>query len=656
MTILSLNDGQKEAVFHKEGPLLVLSSAGTGKTRVLIERIAVLIESGVSPQNILAITFTNKAAKEIAERLEKKLGRTEITRGTFHSICLQILRKHIHHLGYKNDFIIYDTDDQKSIIKMLLKEMALGNSDMFSPKNMLHFISSQKNLGISPEEYQNTAYNRYQNICGECYSLYKKKLFQNNALDFDDLLEKTLLLLQKFPDVLETLQNTWHYILVDEYQDTNRLQHDIVCLLAQKHKNICVIGDADQSIYSFRGACIENILSFPLFFEGTKIIEVKENYRSTKTIIKAATDVITHNENRFEKEMFTNNEPGEKIQIHECFSAEHEAHTLLEYHHDFKRTFPSYSQVILYRTNAQSRAIEEALLQNGIPYTLVGGLKFYARKEIKDILAFLKLLINPFDTVSFTRVCKAFSTGIGALSIQKILYSAQKKEVSPLDILSHISVSEGLSDRIQKRGNAFITLFTEIQKEELLSEKIYLVLKNTGYLSKILDEKEKLSVQENIEELITVSKRYESQENGLSVFLEEVALFQENDTENKEEISQITLMTVHASKGLEFDIVYICGAEDSLFPHTRAQLSPEENEEERRLFYVALTRARKQVVITYAQERRIFGVPSRNLPSPFLGEISEDCVEYHFLNSPSFIQKRKNDTSYVYDEDSQLLS
>ena len=637
-----LNPMQQEAVYYTEGPLLILAGAGSGKTRVLTHRIAYLIEEkGINPWNIMAITFTNKAANEMRERVDKIVGfgSDSIWVSTFHSSCVRILRRFIDRLGYGTNFTIYDADDQKTLMKDICKRLNI-DTKMYKEKMLLAAISSAKDEMISPEEYRLNMISDSQDLnkktVARVYEAYQKQLQQNNALDFDDLLVKTVELFQNCPDVLEYYQEKFRYIMVDEYQDTNTVQFKFVSLLASKYKNLCVVGDDDQSIYKFRGANIGNILGFEQVFPEAKVIKLEQNYRSTQNILNAANEVIRNNIRRKEKTLWTANEEGEQIHLREFQSGFEEAEYIAG---DIRRKVRegecSYSDcAVLYRTNAQSRLFEEKFLLGNIPYKIVGGVNFYARKEIKDMLAYLKTVDNARDDVAVQRIINVPRRGIGASSLSKVQIYAQDMEISFYDALR-------MADEIPSlgRGAAKIRSFVDfIQKfrsqVEYLSvtELLQKIIDETGYVEELKAEntEESKGRIENIDELISkaVSYEQETEHPSLSGFLEDVALISDLDSVNEDE-NRVLLMTLHSAKGLEFPQVYLAGMEEGVFPSYLSIVSGDfENlEEERRLCYVGITRAMKELTMTAAHQRMIRGETQYNRVSRFVREIPREYVE-----------------------------
>lgn len=615
----NLNPMQKEAVLTTEGPVLILAGAGSGKTKALTHRIAYLIkEKKIHPQNILAVTFTNKAAGNMTERINSLLtvhgspstenvgerlsvnGKLLPWMGTFHSICAKILRREIHHLGYTRSFTIYDEDESLVAIKQAMDDLGIDKKN-FNPKTIKHYISGAKNELLSPTDYKKFAQGYFGEIIIKVYSEYQKILKSANALDFDDLLVKTVELYLKFPEILAHYQNLFQYILIDEYQDTNFVQYKLVNLLSAKHKNICVVGDDFQSIYGFRGANFRNILDFEKDYPNAKVIKMEQNYRSTKTIIEAAQKVVEKNVLRSDKTLWTENETGLPIMIYEAFNELDEVEFVKNEINALKNFQSLNDFVVLYRTNAQSRILEEIFLQNGIPYRLIGALRFYERKEVKDILAYLKLIINPNDRVALKRIINVPTRGIGEKTFKEMDYKNPKIE-------KFMEMMENMRER------------SKVLSTDQLIDEITIM---SGYKRFILDGTEEGENRwENIEELKSVAIKHETLED----FLETVALIA--DIDNLDASSEaVTFMTMHNAKGLEFPIVFIVGLEEGLFPHANCLADPSELEEERRLCYVGMTRAKERLYMSNAQSRMIFGSISANPPSRFLREIPEELVE-----------------------------
>ena len=602
----TLNPKQKEAVLHTDGPLLILAGAGSGKTRVLTHRIAYLIdECGVNPWNIMAITFTNKAAGEMRERVDDLVGfgAESIWVSTFHSSCVRILRRHIESLGYTTSFSIYDSDDQKTLMRQVFKAMNV-DTKQFKERSVLAAISSAKDKLITPEEFLlNAGADFREKKTGEIYKEYQKQLRKNNALDFDDLIVKTVELFQNNPQVLDYYQERFKYIMVDEYQDTNMAQFKLVSLLASKYRNLCVVGDDDQSIYRFRGADIQNILSFEHTFPGTKVIKLEQNYRSTQNILDAANGVIRHNFGRKDKTLWTANGEGDKILFKQFDTARDEADFVARQIRDSSYSYQD--QAVLYRTNAQSRLIEERCIFYNIPYRLVGGVNFYQRKEIKDVLAYLKTIANGVDDLSVIRIINVPKRGIGATTIGRVTAFASEHGMSFYDTLKEAKQIPGIGKAAEKisRFIAQMEAFRAMAHSEEYSIKDLIdhILEDTGYEEELQEEGE-IEVQtrlENIEELINKAAAYEedSEHPTLDGFLEQVALVADIDNVDDSE-ERVTLMTLHSAKGLEFPKVYLVGMEDGLFPGMMSIMSGDktEMEEERRLCYVGITRAKKELV------------------------------------------------------------
>ena len=633
----TLNPMQREAVFTTEGPLLVLAGAGSGKTRALTHRVAYLIEEkGVKPWNILAITFTNKAAGEMRERVNQLVdfGADSVWVSTFHSLCVRILRRFIENLGYTTDFSIYDSDDTKTLMKQIFKDLEV-NQKVLKERGVLGVISSAKNEMISPEEFLLSAKadgdSRLQRI-GELYMEYQKRLKKNNALDFDDLLVKTVELFQAKQEVLEYYQDRFRYIMVDEYQDTNTVQFKLVSLLAAKYRNICVVGDDDQSIYRFRGANIKNILSFEETFPGAKVIKLEQNYRSTKMILDSANEVIKNNAGRKDKTLWTENEVGERPVFREFGSSFDEAEWVVR--DIVKKGGPWKDYAILYRTNAQSRLFEEKCIAYNLPYRLVGGVNFYQRKEIKDILCYLKTIANGRDDLAVQRIINVPKRGIGAMSVARVNMFAMENDMSFYEALERVQAVPGIGKAALKIG-VFTDQIGEFRKmlreEKTIKDVIEAVLEKTGYREGLKEEGEveAESRLENIEELINKAVSYweSADEPSLSEFLEEVALVADIDSMDESE-DRIILMTLHSAKGLEFPYVYLVGMEDGLFPSMMSLMEgPEALEEERRLCYVGITRAEKRLTLTAAKSRMVKGEMQYARTSRFINEIPDVCLE-----------------------------
>ena len=631
-----LNDKQYEAVVNTEGPCLVIAGAGSGKTKVLTHKIAYLIEEkSAKPWDILAITFTNKAANEMKERIANLIGdqAKDIWMGTFHSICVRILRRFIDRIGFDTSFIIFDTSDQKTLIKACLKDLAIDDK-LFTDRGVLSEISNAKNEMLEPDQYKVRANGDFRKeTIASVYELYQKRLRENNAIDFDDIINYTIKILMENPDVLEYYSNKFHYVLVDEYQDTNKSQFTLITLFASKNGNITVVGDNDQGIYSFRGADISNILNFERDFPGTKIIKLEQNYRCTGNILKAANAVIKNNEVKYKKELWTENEQGNLPQVYLADNEYDEGSYIVSQIEHLKREeYFKYSDfAVLYRMNTQSRAIEDIFRRENIPYKIVGGLKFYERKEIKDIIAYLRLIQNSSDNLSLKRIINEPKRGIGKTSLEKIEQLAITNETSMYEVIKNAE-QYGLN-RVYLNSREFINVIEEIKnkKDELkISELIKYTLKKTGY-TKALEEENTIEAEnriENLEEFLTVAIEFEeeSAENKLSDFLEGITL--SSDLDNMEETEEsVTLMTLHSAKGLEFPVVFLVGMEEGIFPGYKSISEPKDLEEERRLCYVGITRAKNYLFLTCSRQRTIFGSTSYNPVSRFLKEIPQELLE-----------------------------
>ncbi|MCG3086398.1 DNA helicase PcrA [Sporosarcina cyprini] len=642
-----MNPEQARAVKKTEGPLLIMAGAGSGKTRVLTHRIAYLVvEKDVYPSNILAITFTNKAAREMRERIDGLLGAGSGERmwvSTFHSMCVRILRRNIDRIGIAKSFSILDGSDQLTVIKNVLKERNI-DPKQYDPRSMLNAISSAKNECIDAETFkgQINSFNPYEKVVADVYEGYSKKLRQNQSLDFDDLIMMTLKLFERVPEVLDYYQNKFQYIHVDEYQDTNNAQYRLVNMLAAKFRNLCVVGDSDQSIYRWRGADIGNILSFEKDYPDATVIMLEQNYRSTKRILKAANDVIQNNRSRYDKTLRTENDEGDSIYIYKANDEKAEAQFVVQTIIDLKEkenlTLDKFA--ILYRTNAQSRVMEEFLVKSNMEYTIVGGTKFYDRKEIKDLLAYLRLIANNDDDLALARIINEPKRSIGATSFERMARFAIENDRSIFDAMQEVHFM-GLTARAANEAVKFRELiagFTQMQEYLSVSELVEQVLDKTGYRAMLEREKtiEAESRLENIQEFLSVTEAFEKraeEENGdrsLVAFLTDLALIADIDSLDKEEnqsSEKIVLMTMHAAKGLEFPVVFVIGMEENVFPHARSIADEEEMEEERRLAYVAITRAEQKLYLTSAAYRTLFGRSSYNNPSRFLNEISEAVTE-----------------------------
>ena len=634
-----LNPCQMEAVTHINGPLLVVAGAGSGKTSVLTSRIAYLLEQGVKPWEILAITFTNKAAAEMKQRVENIVGPTarQIWLSTFHAFCARFLRMEVEATGwYSRHFTIYDEGDIKLLVRQCLKELELPERQ-FSVGGVAGTISNAKNQLITPAQFSAQADNYYQQRVASVYELYQKKLLANNAMDFDDLMNVTVRLLEEYPAVLEKYQQRFRYILVDEYQDTNHTQYTLTRLLAAKHRNLCVVGDADQSIYGWRGADISNILDFEKDYPEAAVIKLEQNYRSTQIILDAANAVIDNNTGRKPKTMWTENPAGETLVLHVAGDQHDEARFVAEQVvrlHTVQRQ-PYGGMAVLYRTNAQSRAMEEELLKQGIPYTIVGGVKFYDRKEIKDMLAYLRVIQNPADSVSFRRIVNVPRRGIGDTSLGHLQAAADQAGLSLYDVCKQLHTVTTIGAKAKNALTDLARLLDHLREaaaKESVADLITRVMKESGYVAELEQEgtPEAQARVENLQELLTVAREFitaeEGEEDSLEAFLNHVALVADIDSADLE-TDRMMLMTLHSAKGLEFPTVFLIGMEEGIFPHFRALNSPDEMEEERRLCYVGITRAQRNVFLTRAQSRMIYGEVQVNRPSRFLSEIPESLLE-----------------------------
>lgn len=636
---VSLNPPQQEAVQHVDGPLLILAGAGSGKTRVITYRVAYLIEQGIQPWNILAITFTNKAAGEVRERVDDILGygSENVWVSTFHSLCVRILRRHIDRIGYENNFTIYDTDDQKRLVKEVAKALQL-DSKMYPERALLAEISKAKEQFITPHEYDLQAQGEYRKMqIARVYAEYQKRMHEYNALDFDDLLYKTVQLFQDCPDVLEQYQERFRYIMVDEYQDTNEIQFLLVRQLARKYRNLCVVGDDDQSIYKFRGANIMNILNFEEEYPDAKVIKLEQNYRSTGNILQAANAVIRNNSGRKDKTLWTAREEGDLIQYkqyeNEYQEAEQIAWQILESKAGNRMNYSDFA--VLYRTNAQSRVLEEKLILKNIPYRIFGGQNFYARLEVKDMLAYLRTIANGQDDISVKRIINVPKRGIGAATMEKVDAYAQLQEIGFLDALFQVEDVPGIGKaavKIVEFTNLIDDLRMELEQGISLSDLYDELLERTGYREGLIAEhtEEALNRVENLEELRNKITTYEEQTEtpSLNELLEEIALVAEVDSLNSSD-DRVVLMTIHSAKGLEFPYVFLCGMEDGLFPGSMSINSgdPDDMEEERRLCYVGITRARERLFLSSARQRMMHGSNNYNPISRFLKEVPAELLD-----------------------------
>ncbi|HGF7667011.1 TPA: DNA helicase PcrA [Enterococcus faecium] len=663
-----MNPRQKEAVLHTDGPLLLMAGAGSGKTRVLTHRIAYLIEEKeVNPWNILAITFTNKAAKEMKERVNAILasGGEDVWVSTFHSMCVRILRRDVDFIGYNRNFTIIDSSEQLTLMKRILKELNI-DPKKYDPRSILGTISQAKNSLQTPQDFAKMQGSYYEEIVAKCYAAYQKELQYNQCMDFDDLIMNTIRLFEEHPDSLTYYQNKFHYIHVDEYQDTNHAQYTLVNLLADRFRNLCVVGDADQSIYGWRGADMQNILDFEKDYPDAAVILLEQNYRSTKNILSAANQVIENNSNRKPKNLWTENKEGNKITYYRADNERDETRFIVDrMQEEIRSNHRNYGDfAILYRTNAQSRVMEETLLKANIPYKMVGGHKFYDRKEIKDILAYLNVLANPQDSISFERIVNSPKRGIGPGSIEKLRSFASLHEWPLLEAAQNVELANIGGKAGQQLGSfgEMIQEVTQMIPYLTVTELTKEVLDRSGYLEdlKIQNTLEAQARIENLEEFLTVTQEFDKQfeqqneedadapEEKLTVFLNDLALV--SDIDNLEEdASQVTLMTLHAAKGLEFPVVFLIGLEEGVFPLSRALMEESELEEERRLAYVGITRAEEALYLTNAFSRTLYGRTQYNRPSRFVEEIDQELLEIEGMRptpkkTPVFAKK----TAYSY--------
>ena len=663
-----MNPRQKEAVLHTDGPLLLMAGAGSGKTRVLTHRIAYLIEEKeVNPWNILAITFTNKAAKEMKERVNAILasGGEDVWVSTFHSMCVRILRRDVDFIGYNRNFTIIDSSEQLTLMKRILKELNI-DPKKYDPRSILGTISQAKNSLQTPQDFAKMQGSYYEEIVAKCYAAYQKELQYNQCMDFDDLIMNTIRLFEEHPDSLTYYQNKFHYIHVDEYQDTNHAQYTLVNLLAGRFRNLCVVGDADQSIYGWRGADMQNILDFEKDYPDAAVILLEQNYRSTKNILSAANQVIENNSNRKPKNLWTENKEGNKITYYRADNERDETRFIVDrMQEEIRSNHRNYGDfAILYRTNAQSRVMEETLLKANIPYKMVGGHKFYDRKEIKDILAYLNVLANPQDSISFERIVNSPKRGIGPGSIEKLRSFASLHEWPLLEAAQNVELANIGGKAGQQLGSfgEMIQEVTQMIPYLTVTELTKEVLDRSGYLEdlKIQNTLEAQARIENLEEFLTVTQEFDKQfeqqneedadapEEKLTVFLNDLALV--SDIDNLEEdASQVTLMTLHAAKELEFPVVFLIGLEEGVFPLSRALMEESELEEERRLAYVGITRAEEALYLTNAFSRTLYGRTQYNRPSRFVEEIDQELLEIEGMRptpkkTPVFAKK----TAYSY--------
>ena len=644
MNLDGLNEMQKKAVLKTEGPLLILAGAGSGKTRVLTTKVAYLIDKGIDPTNILAITFTNKAAKEMKERIYKQVGPMayNIQISTFHSFGLKIVKENYNLLGYDKNFTILDSDDTLSVIKKIMKQMNIDIKQL-NPKYVRNSISGAKNELITPVQYENLISVENEKIISKIYSKYQQELIKNNSVDFDDLLILPIKLFREYPNILKIYQERFKYILIDEYQDTNEAQYLLTKMISSLYKNICVVGDNDQSVYSFRGANYKNILNFEKDYKDAEVILLEQNYRSTKTILNAANSVIKNNEYRKDKNLWSENEEGKKIRYFRAYDEGHEAdYVISEIRKLINDGIDENEIAVIYRTNAQSRILEEQFLKSGLPYKIVGSFFFYNRKEIKDLIAYLKVIYNEKDDVNVERVINVPKRGIGTKTINNLINKASIEGVSiyeTIDSGKELEFKKVIEELKQEVDNVSLT------------ELIDLVLDKTG-MRKELESEKSLEADirlENLEEFKSITKTFEEREGLISLedFLNEITLVSDVE-EHKDERNKITLMTMHAVKGLEFDAVFVVGMEEGIFPHANSSFDKQELEEERRLCYVAITRAKKILYLVNAKRRMLYGKDSINPPSRFINEISHEYIETEEKNIPN---KKCDKDEFKYEED-----
>lgn len=631
-----LNDAQYEAVTYLGGPLLVVAGAGSGKTRVLTYRIAYLLQQGVAPHEILAVTFTNKAAREMRERIEQLVGPAagSLWMGTFHATCVQILRRYADRIGYTSRFTIYDTADQLATVRECLKDLNLDPRN-FEPRNLLSAISRAKNERIGPEWYADSAADFWERQVARVYKAYERKLLDANAMDFDDLLLKTIDLFERWPDVLERFQERFRHILIDEYQDTNHVQYLLVRMLAETHRNLCVVGDADQSIYKFRGADIRNILDFERDYPDAKVILLEENYRSTQRILDAANAVIRNNLDRQDKNLYTRKGAGHRIGVYRAADERREAAFLCDEVDRLRsEAGVTLDQIaVLYRTHAQSRSFEEEFMGRGIPYRIYSGIRFYERKEIKDIISYLRAVANPDDTLSLRRIINVPRRGIGDATVGKLESFAAARDLSLFGALARLDEIDDLGAAAKGRLAAFRDFLLEmiaLSDAVSLTELTQTILNRSGYLDELLAERtpEAEAREENLREFLSVTTQFEAENEGANLldFLEHVSLVSDVDAAEGA-ADGLTLMTLHAAKGLEFPVVFMVGMEEGVFPHSRSLWDEGELEEERRLCYVGMTRAMERLYLTCARQRTLFGQTLFNEPSRFIDEIPGELLE-----------------------------
>lgn len=629
-----LNEPQQVAVTTVDGPVLMLAGAGSGKTKALTHRIAYLVaEKKVSPTDILAVTFTNKAAGEMRTRVLQLLGQNPANRsflpfmGTFHSICVRLLKREAAEIQLPTNFVIFDSQDSLSAIKQAMRSLGVNEKE-FAPRMVQGLISSAKNELIGPKGYADVASGQAGQVAAKVYPVYQRILREASAFDFDDLIFETVKMFQKYPEILQRYQQQFRYVMIDEYQDTNGAQYQMTKLLAQQHRNICVVGDDWQSIYSWRGANFQNILNFEKDYPEAAIIKLEQNYRSTKTILDAAHSVISKNEVRSDKQLWTDNEHGAKVVLRQAFNELHEGELIIRDIDEARRSGKNFRDcAVLYRTNAQSRALEEAFLRARMPYKIVGGTRFYERKEIKDALAYLRLIYQPDDRISFERVVNTPARGLGAKSLERLAEFSRQEDIGILEASARANDIGGLTGRAITSLTNFAHLIASLRiasEEKTISELVELMLKKSGYLDALDDR----SIQaedriENVKELISVAQQFDNV--GLAGFLEEIALIADLDNYSTD-TDAVTLMTLHAAKGLEFPVVFMPGLEEGIFPHSRTQFSQSELEEERRLCYVGMTRAREQLTLLHASSRLLYGTTQHNPPSRFILDVPSELL------------------------------
>lgn len=657
---------QREAVQHTDGPLLILSGAGSGKTRVITHRVAYLIKHHrVSPFRILAVTFTNKAANEMKERMDQLVSEgisKNLWVATFHSTCARILRKDIEKLEcFGKNFTIYDKGEQVTVVKDIIRQYGIDDK-MYNPRSIHDLISRAKNNNISPSRYENAAEGYYEKVVAKVYPLYQETLRKNNALDFDDLLNFTVELFKKYPDVLKNYNQKFLHILVDEYQDTNKCQYELVQLLAGERKNVCVVGDDDQSIYGFRGANIHNILNFENHYPNTQVLRLEQNYRSTQTILDAAWSVVQNNKARKEKKLWTKNEVGEMVTCYEAMDENDEAGFVGTKIEDWNADGVDYRDfAIFYRTNAQSRVFEEALRAANIPYQIVGGLGFYDRMEIKDLLAYLRVMCNPFDSISLRRIINVPTRGIGATSLERLMSFADTQEIPLIEAIDRVDEVPKINAGIKGKVRKFSQIFDKFDGDDLPANALEHILNTTGYRDNFKEQRtiEAQNRVENIDELMNAVCEYEmiAEQPALSDYLENVALIADIDTmeddDSTDETDKVTLMTLHSAKGLEFPFVFIVGMEEGYMPHQRSINAEADLEEERRLCYVGITRAMEQLYLVHANSRRTWGGTDYRMPSRFIEEISPHLIKHVDRYNSAFSQQ---ELSYVEEEKDDLYT